>query len=293
MKTDIFFKQQKKYKVNPFYLRYFINEFWFIPSDILQRGMEANIWSRCVFKAPILDVGIGNGKLTNFLFKNHPQIDFGIDIEKSGLGMAKKLEMAKGKKRYNKVIWANAEEMPFKDASFHTVISNSTFEHISKDLKAVNEVARVLKKDGLFFLTVPSEYLQEWISEYEKENDNNHAYDKVAAFNNRTAHLHYRSLSTWKKQFKKNDMELVFYKYYFPKKIALYWYKMFRVCTYSIQKRELWSYIGHSKMTKLLPKALIKRLLKEKVLRNAYKQGFFTEREKGAQLFMIAKKTKN
>lgn len=290
MKTETFFRQQKKYKVNPYYLRYFLKEFWFIPSDILQRGMEANIWSRCIFKSPILDIGIGNGKLTNFLFKDHPQIDVGIDIEESGLEMAKELKMSNGKKRYKKVLWANAEKMPFKDESFRTVISNSTFEHIDKDLKAVAEVGRVLKKDGLFFLTVPSEYLQKWILEYEEKKKGKFGKKQLEIFNKRTQHYHYRPMSDWERSFKKNNLELVFYKYYFQRDVALYWYKLFTFFTRNIGKRELWSLIGHSKFTPFIPKRLTKIVLEKKILKGAYNDGFFVDSDEGAQLFMVLKK---
>lgn len=47
---------------------------------------------------------------------------------------------------YKKIVAGNATDLPFKDQTFKTVISNSTFEHISADKKAVSEVGRVLKK---------------------------------------------------------------------------------------------------------------------------------------------------
>jgi ubiquinone/menaquinone biosynthesis C-methylase UbiE len=252
--------------------------------------MEANIWNLCKFETPILDIGIGNGKLTNLLFRGHPQIEVGIDIEESGLEMARALEMSKGKKRYKKVMHANAEKMPFKDRTFNTVVSNSTFEHIDNDLKAVSEVARVLKKGGLFFLTLPSEYLPQWILEYEKMKDSNKAEEQLEKFNKRTVHLHYRSVDYWSNYFKKNNMKLVFNRYYFPKNVALYWYKIVKIFIHQINNRELWSYLGHSKLTKVLPKKVIINLLEKRILKNAYNHGFFTNSELGGQMFMVAKK---
>ncbi len=278
-------KQVKNYKVNKKYLKYFLEKYWFIPSDILQRGMEANIWELCAFKNPVLDIGIGNGELSTLLFKKHPQIAVGIDIEERGL------EEARATNIYKKVLCANAEKMPFKDASFNTVISNSTFEHITNDLRAVAEVGRVLKKNGLFFITVPSPYLRDWILEYETQKDNSKAVQKLDAFNKRTIHLHYRSINEWEKHFKKHGMELLFYKYYFPKKTAVYWYKIFKIFTSKIKSKELWSYIGHSKLTKFIPQKTYQSILEKRFLREAYENGFFTDTEVGGQLFMIAKKS--
>lgn len=279
-----YFKQEEKYTVKQSYLHQFLEAFWFIPSDVLQRAMEANIWDMCRFKSPILDIGIGNGEITKYLFKKHPVMDVGIDIDDS------QFAHARATKRYKKVLCVNAESMPFKNASFSTVVSNSTFEHIKQDRKAVNEVARVLKKNGLFFLTIPSEFLQKWIFEYEEKRDIKKAKKIVDKFNERVFHLHYYSFSEWEKIFKEADMHIVFSRYYFPKRVALLWYKLFKIFTYKINERELWSYIGHSKMTKLLPEKLIIFLLQHLVLQKPYNVGFFQDNEKGAQLFIIAKK---
>jgi ubiquinone/menaquinone biosynthesis C-methylase UbiE len=274
----------KKYKVKKSYLTHFLKEFWFIPPDVLQRGIEANVWDLCEFKKPILDVGIGNGRMSNFIFRNSPRIDIGIDSEESGLESARKT------KKYRKVMHTNAENMPFDDASFNTVVSNSTFEHITDDAKAISEVARVLKKNGLFFITVPSEYLQKWILEFEEKENKIQAQKNLIKFNRRANHLHYRMLSEWKRNFNKNNLEIVLYRYYFPKKIALFWYKLFKWFTRKLGKREAWSIIGDSKITKFIPKDMVINYLKNKTLKNAYENGFFVNSGVGAQLFMIIRK---
>lgn len=279
-----FLRKTKKYKVNKSYLTYFLKKYWFIPSDALQRGIEANAWDLCGFKKPILDIGIGNGRMSNFIFRNSPRIDVGIDSEKSGLESARKT------KKYIKVLRTNAENMPFKNDSFNTVVSNSTFEHIEDDLKALSEVARVLKKGGLFFVTIPSEYLQKWVIEYEENKNKAKSKENLAKFNKRTNHLHYRSLSDWERNFKKNNLEIVFCKYYFPKEVALFWYELFESFTHKLAGREMWSIIGDSKITKFFPKGIIINFLKNRFLKNAYRDGFFINSGVGAQLFIVTKK---
>jgi ubiquinone/menaquinone biosynthesis C-methylase UbiE len=264
----------KNYKVKEKYLDHFLREYWFIPSDVLQRGIEVNVWEQCRFKNPVLDIGVGDGTTNAFIFKE--KINVGIDLNSKGLKSAEKTG------KYKKLIRASAEDMPFENASFNTIVSNSTFEHISNDLKAVSEVARVLKKDGLFFLTVPSEYLQKWVLEYDGKRN-------LEKFNQRANHLHYRSLQDWKKYFKKNNLKTISSKYYFPKKAALSWYKLFKQFTHKFSNREMWSIISDPKIIRFIPKKIIISLLKNVILKDAYRNGFFTD-SNGAQLFMIAKK---
>ena len=279
-----YIKKTKRYKVKESYLTHFLKEYWFIPSDVLQRGIEANIWDLCRFQHPVLDIGVGNGKMSAFIFRNHPEFDVGIDLDTSGL------ENARTTKKYKKILHADAQNLPFKDASFNTIVSNSTFEHIVADIKAVSEVSRVLKNDGLFFITVPSEYMKKWILEYEEKKNMVQSQGNLIKFNERANHLHYRSLSDWKKCLKKNSLEMVFCKYYFPKKIAILWYKLFKKFTYRLGNREVWSIISDSRITKFIPKDIVINYLKNKILKNAYENGFFIDSGIGAQLFMIAKK---
>jgi ubiquinone/menaquinone biosynthesis C-methylase UbiE len=264
----------KNYRPKEKYLDYFLNKYWFIPSDVLQRGIEANVWGQCQLEAPTLDIGVGDGTTSSFISKR--KIDVGIDLNSDGLKRARKMG------KYKRLVCASAESMPFKNDTFRSVVSNSTFEHIENDLKAVSEVARVLKKDGLFFLTVPSEHLQKWILEYEGGKN-------LEKFNIRANHLHYRSLKDWKKYLKKNNLELIYNKYYFQKDAALVWYKLFKQFTRKFGDREIWSLIKDSRISKLIPKKAIMIFLKNIVLNKPYGDGFLTE-SNGAQLFMIAKK---
>lgn len=55
-----------------------------------------------------------------------------------------------------KAINASLTELPFKDESFDIICAFDVIEHIENDTLAVYEIQRVLKKDGLFFLTVPA-----------------------------------------------------------------------------------------------------------------------------------------
>lgn len=50
----------------------------------------------------------------------------------------------------------NTERFPFADGVFDAVVSFGLFEHLENPFHAAREVARVLKKDGLFIMAVPN-----------------------------------------------------------------------------------------------------------------------------------------
>ena len=51
---------------------------------------------------------------------------------------------------------ADACKLPYEDLFFDIVVAFDVLEHIENDVKAVSEVRRVLKNEGLFLITVPA-----------------------------------------------------------------------------------------------------------------------------------------
>jgi hypothetical protein len=76
--------------------------------------------------------------------------------------------------------------------------------------------------------------------------------------------------------------------YYFPKPTAVLWYKLVKLLTTKILHKELWSYIGHSKLTKILPKSFLKFILTQFL--NKHISHILLSDQKGAMLFIQAKK---
>jgi ubiquinone/menaquinone biosynthesis C-methylase UbiE len=273
-------------QINPkmIYFEDFLKRFWFIPCDVLQRGIEANVWDQIVFKRPSLDIGVGDGQIATLIYKNTKQFDVGTDINSVGLAKARKTG------KYGKVLKDDAQKMSLNSESFYSVVSNSTFEHIINDLKAVSEVARVLKKGGRFYITVPSNFLPLWIYEYEQKKKPALAKLRLNKINKRLWHLHYRSIDEWEKIFKKNGMKLESYKFYFQKDISIFWYRIEALFTNKIRGKELWSYIGFSKFMKVIPQSVIINL-ERKLIKNKFEEAFFSKNnEPGGMLFMVAKK---
>lgn len=96
----------------------------------------------------ILDLGCGTGMALNLLLEKRPDVKaYGLDLSENMLKVAgnrlgSKAELTKG----------DAENMPYKDGSFDTVMCIESFHHYPEPLKAFSEVMRVLKPDGTFVL---------------------------------------------------------------------------------------------------------------------------------------------
>jgi len=90
----------------------------------------------------ILDVGCGT-KPYKSLFKNNNYI--GIDIDKK--------ENSDRNKKQD--IFFDGETIPFGDEEFDIVITTEVFEHVENLEKLTKEINRVLKENGILFITTP------------------------------------------------------------------------------------------------------------------------------------------
>lgn len=93
-----------------------------------------------------LDLACGTGRFLKYA-------DYGIDISKE------MVEISKKKYPQKKISIEDAENLSFHDSFFNNVISFHFFMHlnISCMRNILNEVNRVLKKDGYFIFDIPSE----------------------------------------------------------------------------------------------------------------------------------------
>ncbi|MBU0998065.1 class I SAM-dependent methyltransferase [Patescibacteria group bacterium] len=253
----------------------FITRFWFVPSDAYLRTIETIIWNKYSFKnKKVLAIGIGDGRYDSLIFKKHKTIDYGIDNDKDSVNRSI------GNKLYKKVFCESAEEMHFRDNYFDLVISNSTFEHIKNDIKAISEVSRVLKKKGKFLFCLPTKRLPQSLKKIGVSKD------EIKWFNKRVSHLHYYSLREWKDILRKNNLRINKYYYYMDENILKVWWKLFKISVFKPYHRELWSYLKDSPYGKLAPKKLIIHILKY-YLKNRFNDVF---NENGVWLFIESEK---
>lgn len=100
----------------------------------------------------LLDVGCASGYFTVY-FKNKAKNICGVDINKN------LIEEAKKNYKGVKFILLKSEKLPFKSNTFDVVTILDVLEHVDNDKIMINEIYRVLKKNGLLILSVPNQGL--------------------------------------------------------------------------------------------------------------------------------------
>lgn len=130
--------------------KYFRNFLQIAPLSVaIWRSVEAKYLSTVKLRHPILDIGCGFGEFAQGF--SDTIIDVGIDIA------LKDLEVAKKCGKYKKVVLGDARKMPFKNETFASIFSISTFEHITNPQKVIQEAYRVLKRGGILVATIETE----------------------------------------------------------------------------------------------------------------------------------------
>ncbi len=108
------------------------------------------VFSRYEFER-ILDVGCGNGNFTVLIGKACKAKEiYGLDISEKYIEMARKI----GIKVFR--LDVDSEDFPFKDNYFDAVFAGEIIEHLYDPDHLLDEVYRVLKKDGILILTTPN-----------------------------------------------------------------------------------------------------------------------------------------
>lgn len=114
----------------------------------LLRGLESGFYPNKL-KDPSLDIGCGDGFFAKYTF-GEKRINTGVEVNIKTAGIAK------ASRSYSQVIVFNGVRLPFRPRTFSTVVSNSVMEHVSNPEGLINEIGRVTKPGGLFYLTVPT-----------------------------------------------------------------------------------------------------------------------------------------
>jgi ubiquinone/menaquinone biosynthesis C-methylase UbiE len=118
-------------------------------SVALVRSVEAKNFASVKMTHPILDIGCGFGEFAK-VFVDDP-IDMGVDNAPFDLYAASKV------KKYNSLLLADARHLPFANESYATVMSVSTFEHITDVSKVLKEAYRVLRPNGILIASMETD----------------------------------------------------------------------------------------------------------------------------------------
>jgi SAM-dependent methyltransferase len=114
----------------------------------LLRAVEASFYQEYNLPRPTLDIGSGDGHFASLVFDE--PLDVGLDPWRDPNAH---MTQYPGHKT---LVQAYGRAAPFPANHFASAVSNSVLEHI-EDVEAVlQEVARVLKSDGLFLFSVPN-----------------------------------------------------------------------------------------------------------------------------------------
>ena len=122
--------------------------------------------------ARVLELGCGNGILWK---SNLPKIPEDVHILLSdfsgGMLDDAKLALGDAAERFEYEV-IDAEQIPYPDNSFDVVIANLMLYHVPNRKKAVSEISRVLKSDGVLYATTFGrnymEELSDLVSNYDK-----------------------------------------------------------------------------------------------------------------------------
>ena len=102
----------------------------------------------------ILDLGCGSGRHTVYLAKHGFEV-YGIDIALKGIKITKSW-LKKEKSKANLKVGNVYKKLPYPNNFFDALISTQTLHHnkINNIRKLIKEIERVLRANGLIFITV-------------------------------------------------------------------------------------------------------------------------------------------
>jgi SAM-dependent methyltransferase len=129
------------------YLKMKDYNWWFLTrNDIIERILRKYYSTENIYDRKILDCGCATGNLLSYLRNRGFKNLYGIDNAKN---------LIKDIKDIN-VFQMDVCNMNFNDEEFDLIISSDVIEHLEDDLRAIREMKRVLKKEGLLIIFVPA-----------------------------------------------------------------------------------------------------------------------------------------
>jgi SAM-dependent methyltransferase len=147
-----------------------------------------------------LDLGCGDGHLMGIILDSTGSRDLiGLDVD------PQETAIARARNIYRDVVTAPADHMPFSDGDFDYVFSNSVLEHIENIDGVLQQVARVLRLDGRFLVTVPGPNFHDSLRG-PRSGDREGYLRTVDA---RCAHLRYWNVEQWTESLREAGLTLI------------------------------------------------------------------------------------
>lgn len=173
------------------------------PATAFWRGIEIDALSRAPIPEGLgLDIGCGDGILTDILFKRIGRTPDLVGIDPDPL----ETEAAQNYSFYQRVHTVGGDAIPEADATFDYAISNSVLEHIPDLEPVIRELGRVLKPGGQFFFTVPCPIFRDNLAGALLPGIKREDY--LSQLDKRVAHFNYLSEQDWKSMAGRHGMEV-------------------------------------------------------------------------------------
>lgn len=107
-----------------------------------------------ISKGSVLEVGPGPGYLGLEWLKNTKGTKLtGLEISSNMIKIAERNALDYGMENRVSYILGNAMEMPFKDSEFDAVFTNGSLHEWEEPVKIFNEIYRILKSGGRYFIS--------------------------------------------------------------------------------------------------------------------------------------------
>lgn len=202
------------------YLTLLLDQYWFAPPVALWRAVELRTLAAETFPRPLLDLGCGDGLIAQVLFAGEPPDVVGCDPWWAQLRQAPQCG------RYAHLQQALGGALPYPDAQFAGVFSNSVLEHIPDLPPVLREAARVLRPGGRFIITVPSDAFRRLLAGYRQRaavGDFAGAEAYASAVDRRLEHHRYPSPAEWTTMLQAVGLHLTRAHYYVPAQTMEVW----------------------------------------------------------------------
>jgi len=111
----------------------------------------------------VLDIGCNDGELLNALYLSYGTKGVGIDLSWEAVKKAGQYNLS-----HSRYYSGDADNLPFKDNCFDSVICLSVLEHLPGIEACIKEMARVLKKNGkllIYAVNSKNKYTWHWFKE--------------------------------------------------------------------------------------------------------------------------------
>jgi SAM-dependent methyltransferase len=104
---------------------------------------------------PVIDVGVGGSGYTVIEAARMGTPAVGCDLSLEGLLRGRRFAVDEGVAERTLWVCCTVERLPFATKSFRSALAIAVLEHVPDDVKALGEMARVLRPEGRAWVTVP------------------------------------------------------------------------------------------------------------------------------------------